>query len=52
MKGMIWRVEDGRNLKIWPDPWLPRDCSMKTITPRGANLLTYVEELINPILGT
>jgi hypothetical protein len=52
MKGMIWRVGDGRNLKIWADPSLPRDCSRKPITPRGANLLTYVEGLINPIPGT
>lgn len=24
-KGMIWRVGDGVGLKIWDDPWLPRD---------------------------
>jgi ribonuclease HI len=51
-KGMIWRLGDGSNLKIWTDPWLPRDQSRRPITPRGANLLTYVEELINPITGS
>jgi hypothetical protein len=45
-KGMIWRLGDGSNLKFWTDPWLPRDQSRRPITPRGANLLTYVEELI------
>jgi hypothetical protein len=50
-KSMIWRLGDGRNLKIWTDPWLPRDQSRRPITPRGANLFTYVDELINPITG-
>jgi len=51
-KGMVWRIGDGSNLKIWSDPWLPRDQSRKPITPRGVSLLTYVDELINPITGT
>jgi hypothetical protein len=33
--GMIWRVGDGRNLKIWFDPWIPRELSRRPITPRG-----------------
>lgn len=51
-KGMIWRVGDGSNLKIWSDPWLPRDNSRKPFTPKGASLLRYVHELINPITGS
>jgi len=47
-KGMIWRVGDGNNLHIWQDPWLPRGVFRRPITPRGACLLTYVSELINP----
>ena len=52
MMGMIWRIGDGRNLKIWADPWLPREWARQPITPRGGNILTYVDELINPITGT
>ena len=47
-KGMIWRVGDGNNLHIWQDPWLSRGVFRRPITPRGACLLTYVSELINP----
>lgn len=32
-KGMVWRVGDGRGLKIWSDPWLPRSHTRKPITP-------------------
>jgi hypothetical protein len=50
-QGMVWRVGDGRGLKIWNDPWLPRDASRKPITPRGTSLVTDVDELIDPITG-
>lgn len=50
--GMIWRVGDGRNLKIWSDPWIPREWSRYPITPRRGNILTYVDELINPTTGS
>lgn len=50
--GMIWRVGDGRNLNIWSDPWIPRESSRKPITPRRANILTTVDELLDPATGT
>lgn len=37
---------------IWNDPWIPRTWSQRVITPRAANMLTYVAELICPISGT
>jgi hypothetical protein len=48
-EGMVWRVGDGRGLNIWNDPWLQRDLCRKPITPRGSNLVTDVDELINPV---
>lgn len=50
-KGVTWRIGDGQNIKIWTDPWLPRDWSRRPFTPRGQNLVTHVSELINPLLG-
>jgi hypothetical protein len=51
-KGIIWRVGDGANIHIWEDEWLPRDQSRRLFTPRGPNLLTRVNELLDPINGT
>lgn len=51
-KGMVWRIGNGQGLKIWTDPWLPRDHTRRPITPRGANLLIDVDELVNPVTGT
>jgi hypothetical protein len=46
---MVWRVGSSDTIRIWDDPWLPRGLTRRPITPRGQNLLTYVNDLINPI---
>jgi hypothetical protein len=48
-EGVIWRVGNGCSIKIWKDPWLPRSWTRRPITPRGSNLLTTVDELIDPV---
>jgi hypothetical protein len=49
-KGIVWTVGDGRNLKIWSNPWLPREDTRKPVTPRRGCMLTDVDELTD--LGT
>jgi hypothetical protein len=51
-KGLIWRVGDGSQIKIWEDPWIANGVSRRPITPRGHVLLTKAEELLNPGSGT
>jgi hypothetical protein len=49
--GVVWRVGDGTDIKIWNDPWLPREGATKPITQRRNCLLTKVCELIDPSTG-
>jgi hypothetical protein len=50
-QGYIWRVGDGSQINIWEDHWTPSSHNLRIMTPRGNNLITTVEELINPITG-
>lgn len=47
--GLVWRDGNGQQINIWCDPRLPRDVTRRPITPKGMNLLTKVEELIDHI---
>lgn len=44
-EGLIWRIGNGKSVKIWVDPWLPKGLTRKVATPRGTNLLIKVSEL-------
>lgn len=46
-KGIIWRVGDGRQIRIWRDPWIPREFSHKVISRRGRCRLHWVADLLN-----
>lgn len=50
-RGIIWRVGDGRRIRIREDPWLPREWTRRPITPRRNNLLWRVDELIDQDQG-
>ncbi|WVZ62096.1 hypothetical protein U9M48_011881 [Paspalum notatum var. saurae] len=46
-KGVVWRIGSGDKIRIWRDPWLPREFSfrpMGKIRPCG---LKWVEQLID-----
>jgi len=46
-KGAIWRVGDGKQIRIWRDPWIPREFSHRVSTRRGRCRLHWVAELLN-----
>ena len=48
-KGIIWRVGSGEHINIWSDPWIPRNNTRKVIIHKGNNVITKVNELINPM---
>ena len=50
-EGIIWRIGNGKIVRIWEDPWLPKGNTRKPITPKRGSLLTKVNELINPVTG-
>ncbi|EEC83127.1 hypothetical protein OsI_28289 [Oryza sativa Indica Group] len=46
-EGIISRVGNGRLVRIWCDPWLPRDFSRRPISSKGTCRLKCVLDLIN-----
>jgi hypothetical protein len=49
-KGIIWRVGDGKNIKVWMDPWIPREGTRRS--QKGNTTITQVAELIDPITNS
>ena len=50
-RGAIWRIGDGSQVNIWSDPWIAGSADGRVVTPRGANLLSKVADLIDPVTG-
>lgn len=46
-QGIIWRIGNGCSVRIWRDPWLPRDLSRRPITLKGNCRLKWVSDLID-----
>jgi hypothetical protein len=46
-KGIIWRVGNGKNIRIWRDNWIPRDFYLRPIKRRRPSRLKWVADLID-----
>ena len=46
-KGLIWRVGNGRNIRVWRDNWIPRPFSYKPVSQRGRCRIRFVAGLPN-----
>jgi hypothetical protein len=50
-EGLIWRVGDGTNIRIWRDPWLPSGDTRKPRSLRGRTPISRVADLLDPTTG-
>lgn len=50
MKGLIWRIGNGRKVKVYEDGWLPRPKTFRVYSPISLNLDTLVADLLFPCL--
>jgi hypothetical protein len=48
-EGLIWRIEDGRDAKIWQDKWLPTPTtyaiqSLRALLPANATVSVLIDQ--------
>ena len=48
LKGVVWRVGDGRSINIWEQKWVPNLITSKVVSPRSNSHVIWVSELFLP----
>ncbi|EEC84030.1 hypothetical protein OsI_30257 [Oryza sativa Indica Group] len=46
-KGIIWHIGNGKSVKLWRDPWIPRSYSRRPISAKRNCRLRWVSDLID-----
>lgn len=46
-QGIIWRIGSGSQVRIWRDPWIPGDHSMRVTTKQGRCRLKWLSDLLD-----
>jgi hypothetical protein len=46
-KGIIWRVGNGAQIRVWRDPWIPKQNSYKPRTPQGRCRYRWVSDFLD-----
>jgi hypothetical protein len=46
-QGIIWRVANGKQIRTWRDPWIPRELSLRVTSRQGRCRLRWVSELLD-----
>lgn len=44
-KGLIWRVGNGKKIRVWRDSWIPRTTYYKVLSPKRNNRVMRVSEI-------
>lgn len=50
-QGIVWRVGDGKNIRIWRDNWLPRKFALKPQPGKSKERHRRVNQLVNEGTG-
>jgi hypothetical protein len=51
-QGVVWRIGDGKDIRIWRDSWLPRNYALKAQPGKSKGRLRRVSQLVNEGSGT
>jgi hypothetical protein len=46
-KGLIWRIGNGSQVRVWRDPWIPRPHSFRPISRQGDCRIRWVADFLN-----
>ena len=46
-QGIIWQMGNGTQIRIWRDPWIPRELSLRVTSRQGKCRLRWVSELLD-----